>query len=162
MVRNKEQELAFAGFFISHTLVDAEYCRQLILPAIEAVVHRGFNQYVFMDYENFGKGHKNDGTNAHLFAEGYAREIERLLNDSQAMFLVSSLAATHSLWVKYEVDWWVENRRLEELTIIIREPSDPCILNRAVRKCLQFVMYDPEDTVNAARLRARIGCFIPR
>jgi len=72
MAAPQGQELAFAGFFVSHPLVDAGYCRQLILPAIEAVVDRGFNQYVFMDYENFGRGHKADGSNAHVFANAYA------------------------------------------------------------------------------------------
>jgi hypothetical protein len=162
MARSKEQDLSWAGFFVSHTLADAEYCRQLILPAIEAVVHRGFNQYVFMDYENFGRRHKSDGSNAHLFAAAYAREIERLLDNSQAMLLVASLAATRSKWVKYEVDWWVQNRPLEELTVIVREPCDPSVLNSAVTQCPQHEMYDPKNVVHAERLCAIIDSLIPR
>ena len=102
------------GFFVSHTLVDAEYCRQLILPAIEAMVHRGFNQYVFMDYENFGSLHVDDGPNP--WATAYAREIERLLDDSQALILVASLAAARSEWVKYKVGVkvWAIRKKLEK------------------------------------------------
>ena len=162
MAAPQGQELAFAGFFVSHTLFDTGYCRQLILPAIEAVVDRGFNQYVFMDYENFGRGHTADGSNAHVFANAYARDIERLLGESQALFLVASRAATRSQWVKYEVDWWVQNRPLEELTIIFREACNPALLNPSIAQCLQFPMYDPEDLANAAILSRRIGSFISR
>jgi len=162
MAARQRQELAFAGFFVSHTLVDAGYCRQLILPAIEALVDRKFNQYVFMDYENFGRGHKSDGSNAHLFANAYARDIERLLKQSQALFLVASQAATCSQWVKYEVDWWVQNRSLAELTVIVREACDPALLNPSLAQCLQLPMYDPEDLANADILRGRIGSFISR
>ncbi len=49
-----------------------------------------------MDYENFGRGCKSNGLNAHLIAVAYAKEIEQFLDDSQAMLLVASLAATHS------------------------------------------------------------------
>lgn len=160
MTRSKAQELAWAGFFVSHTLVDSEYCLQLILPAIEAVVHRSFNQYVFMDYENFGRRHENDGPS--LLAAGYAREIERLLGSSQAMLLVASLAASRSKWVKYEVKWWVQNRPLEKLIVVIREPFDPSVLNPAVTQCPQHVMYDPKDIANGARLRVIIDSLISR
>jgi hypothetical protein len=162
MAARQRQELAFAGFFVSHTLVDAGYCRRLILPAIEAVVDRGFNQYVFMDYENFGRGHKADGSNAHVFANAYARDIERLLGESQAFFLVASRAATRSQWVKYEVDWWVQSRSLAELTVIVREACDPALLNPSLARCLQLPMYDPENPSDAAILRRRIGSFIAR
>jgi hypothetical protein len=157
MVPPERQDLAWAGFFVSHTLADAEYCRKLILPIIETVVHRRFNQYVFMDYEHFGRGH---GEKANPASASYAKEIERLLNHSRAMLLVASVAATRSKWLKREVDWWVQNRPLEELTVVIREPCDPSELNPAVAKCLQMMMYDTENLVNAARLRARIESFI--
>jgi hypothetical protein len=56
-------------FFVSHMLVDTDYCRLLVLPAIEAVVSRPFNQYVFMNLQNFGKSSLADGKNAALFAD---------------------------------------------------------------------------------------------
>ena len=162
MPGRENKELSRAGFFVSHTLQDAEYCRLLILPAIEAVVDRGFNQYVFMDYENFGRGHKSDGTNANLFAAAYAREIERLLDDSHAMILVASLAAIRSDWVKREVDWWVRNRELEQLVVIVKEPCDLSLLNSAVTRCLQYEMYNPLNVHSRETLHTIVGGLMPR
>jgi hypothetical protein len=97
---NGEVPRFFASeFFVSHTLVDGDYCRLLVLPAIEAVVPRRFNQYVFMNLQNFGKSSLADGKNPALFAEAYSREIDRLLRDSRFMLVVASHTATQSAWV---------------------------------------------------------------
>ena len=114
-----------AEFFISHTQADNPFCRQLVLPAIETISNRTFNKYVFMDYSNFGRGTEKDGPAVRRFAQAYAQEIDRILNESYRFVLVGSVAATQSEWVKREVTWWVDNHGLKGLLVVLREP---CLL----------------------------------
>jgi hypothetical protein len=140
-------------FFVSHTLVDTDYCRLHVLPAIEAVVARNFNQYVFINLQNFGKSSLADGKNAVLFAETYSREIDRLLRDSRFMLVVASHAATQSAWVRYEVGWWMRNRAADEMMILLKESCEPERLHSAAGQCesLRLVNLPKADAV--VRLR---------
>ncbi len=118
---SKTPRFFMAEFFVRHTLSDTGYCRLLVLPAIEAVVERNFNQYVFMNLQNFGKTSLTDGKNAVFLAKAYSREVDRLLRDSRFMLVVASPAATQSAWVRYEVSWWISNRSVNEMVILLRE-----------------------------------------
>jgi MTH538 TIR-like domain (DUF1863) len=141
-------------FFVSHTLVDTDYFRLLVLPAIEAVVSRRFNQYVFMNLQNFGKSSLADDKNAALFAEAYSREIDRLLRDSRFMLVVASHAATQSAWVRYEVGWWMRNRAADEMMILFKESCEAERLHSAARQCESLRLVNLPEAAAAVRLRS--------
>jgi hypothetical protein len=143
-------------FFVSHTLPDTAYCRQLVLPVIEAVVDRSFNQCVFMNRENFGKASAADGTNADLLAKAYSKEVDRLLRDSRFMLLVASTAATRSDWVRYEVRWWAENRSVTEMLVLLREPCEPQQIHSAAGRCESLALFNPSNGDEAAKLKGTL------
>jgi hypothetical protein len=151
---NATPRFFMSDFFVSHTLSDTDYCRLLVLPAIEAVVERNFNQYVFMNLENFGKSSVTDGKNAAFFAKAYSKEVERLLRDSRFMLVVASLAATQSAWVRYEVGWWVSNRSVKEMMILLREPCEPERLHSGVGQCRWLTLIDLPEADAVGKLRA--------
>lgn len=142
-------------FFVSHTLPDTDYCRQLVLPAIKAVVDRSFNQCVFMNLRNFGSWSEGDKGNAAAFAAGYSKEIERLLGDSRFMLIVSSLAAAQSEWVRFEVNWWLAKRSVNEVFILHRE-IEPTWLNAATTGCRSLTLQDSAIAESATRLKAAL------
>ena len=138
-----------AEFFISHTQADSPFCRQLVLPAIETISNRTFNKYVFMDYSNFGRGTEKDGPAVRRFAQAYAQEIDRILNESYRFVLVGSVAATQSEWVKREVTWWIDNHGLKGLLVVLREPCPIANLHPALLDGVQTLpVAEPADQNN--------------
>ena len=154
---SKTPRFFMAEFFVSHTLSDTGYCRLLVLPAIEAVVERNFNQYVFMNLQNFGKTSLTDGKNAVFLAKAYSREVDRLLRDSRFMLVVASPAATQSAWVRYEVSWWISNRSVNEMVILLREACEPESLHAGVGQCQSLALVDLPEADAATRLRGVLG-----
>jgi len=128
---NPQKDVWLAEVFVSHTSGDTAYCKALVLPAIEAVVERGFNQYVFMDWNNFGK---MSGEHARGFASGYVKEITRLIRGSRSFIGVLSAAAIASKWVAWEVNWWLTNRSIEEAIVVLSEECNPFDLDSRLDK----------------------------
>ena len=156
-----ETDFFVAEYFVSHTLPDTPFCRALVLPAIESVVPRNFNQYVFMDLENFGRSSVRDGKNADLFAKAYAKDIDRLLAQSRYFLLVASQAALLSSWVRREVSWWFTNRHGTEMFVVHREACDLDALHVEASTCTSFSSGD--DTASeASRLALVLRTFQSR
>lgn len=128
---DRNNDVWLAEVFVSHTSLDSPYCRVVVLPAIEAVVERNFNQHIFMDWNNFGR---MTGEQARVLASGYVKEITRLISSSRSFLVVLSTAAIRSQWVAWEVNWWLTNRSIEKMIVVLAEKCDPLDLDTRLDK----------------------------
>ncbi len=102
--------------FVSHTSVNAQQCKNWVLPAIEHAV----SGKIFLNYDTF----KNP-----LFREAYARNILVNLRCSEHLVIVLSEAAMSSAWMKEEVSWWLRRRGSEDVTVVALDTTTKVLLH---------------------------------
>jgi hypothetical protein len=136
--RSGTEKQRFGWYFVSHTLVDTDYCRSIVLPSIDRAVGPQVNAHLFMNLKNFGQGSAGDGSNQELFAKAYSVEIERLLDDCRYFLLVASPDALRSAWVRREVTWWFQHRSATEAFIVFRAACDTTVLHRKMAACSSY------------------------
>jgi hypothetical protein len=139
--------------FVSHTSSDTAYCRALVLPAIEAMTERKFNQYVFMNWNNFGR---TQGENARGIAKAYAGEIARIIRASRSIVVVLSKAAIVSRWVAWEVDWWLTNRSVEKMLVILTEECNPLNMDKRLDRATTIFLPNISASDAQPRLQTKL------
>jgi hypothetical protein len=97
---SREQKIKEYDFFISHSSKDSTYVQKLI----QAENQDGKN--IFCDWIN-----DVDYLKRHLLCKATLKVLEKRMEQSKAMIFVVSENSLHSIWCKYELNYFTELRK---------------------------------------------------